>query len=45
MHLADGLAPDGTRLLSAESARLMRQPQVDLRPRTDRGGSKGWDGG
>ena len=41
MHLADGLAPDGTRLLSAESARLMRQPQVDLRPRTDRAGSQG----
>lgn len=29
MHLADGLAPDGTRLLSPESARAMRQREVD----------------
>lgn len=29
MHLADGLAPDGTRLLSAQSARAMRVRQVD----------------
>ncbi len=29
MHLADGLAPDGTRLLSAASARAMRERQVD----------------
>ena len=28
MHLADGLAPDGTRVLSAESAQAMRVPQV-----------------
>jgi CubicO group peptidase (beta-lactamase class C family) len=34
MHMADGLAPDGTRLLSAESARLMREPHVDIRPLT-----------
>ncbi|MGA4837816.1 serine hydrolase domain-containing protein [Streptomyces sp. G45] len=30
MHLADGVAPDGTRVLSAESARAMREPHVDL---------------
>ena len=30
LHLADGVAPDGTRVLSAESARLMREPQVDV---------------
>ncbi|MFD9908716.1 serine hydrolase domain-containing protein, partial [Streptomyces sp. NPDC059063] len=30
MHLADGLGPDGTRVLSAESARAMREPQVDV---------------
>lgn len=29
MHLADGLAPDGTRLLSEQSARAMRVRQVD----------------
>jgi CubicO group peptidase (beta-lactamase class C family) len=29
MHLADGLAPNGTRLLSAASARAMRERQVD----------------
>jgi CubicO group peptidase (beta-lactamase class C family) len=28
MHLADGLAPDGTRLLSAASARAMREWQI-----------------
>src|SRR3954453_7036240 len=28
MHLADGVAPDGTRVLSEESARAMRKPQV-----------------
>ncbi|GAA4736791.1 serine hydrolase domain-containing protein [Nocardioides endophyticus] len=28
MHLADGRAPRGARLLSAESARMMRTPQV-----------------
>ena len=36
MHLADGLAPDGTRLLSTESSRRMREPDVDLRPLTER---------
>jgi CubicO group peptidase (beta-lactamase class C family) len=30
LHLADGLAPDGTRLLSSHSARLMREPHVDV---------------
>ena len=29
MHLADGLTPDGTRLLSPASARAMRERQVD----------------
>ena len=29
MHLTDGLAPDGTRLLSETSARAMRQRQID----------------
>ena len=29
MHLADGLAPDGTRLLSEASARAMRERQLD----------------
>lgn len=29
MHLADGLVPDGTRLLSSASARAMRERQVD----------------
>ena len=29
MHLADGLTPDGTRLLSSASARAMRERQVD----------------
>ncbi len=29
MHLADGLAPDGTRLLSKASARAMRERQID----------------
>ncbi len=33
MHLADGLAPDATRLLSAPGARAMRQVQV-TRPRS-----------
>ncbi|CAM5417234.1 serine hydrolase [Streptomyces spiroverticillatus] len=32
MHLADGLGPDGTRVLGAESARAMRQPRVGLPP-------------
>jgi CubicO group peptidase (beta-lactamase class C family) len=30
MHLADGLGPAGVRLLSADSARLMRTPQVEV---------------
>lgn len=29
-HIEDGLAPDGSRILSAESARAMQQRQVDL---------------
>ena len=29
MHLADGLAPDGTRLLSKASGRAMRERQID----------------
>ena len=41
MHLADGLAPDGRRLLSARSARVMREPHVDIRPLTDRGAKQG----
>jgi CubicO group peptidase (beta-lactamase class C family) len=32
MHLADGLTPDGTRLLSSTSARAMRERQVDRPP-------------
>jgi CubicO group peptidase (beta-lactamase class C family) len=30
MHLADGIGPSGARMLSTESARLMREPQVDV---------------
>jgi CubicO group peptidase (beta-lactamase class C family) len=30
LHLNDGLAPDGTRVLSAKSAQAMRQPQVEV---------------
>jgi len=30
LHLRDGIAPDGTRLLSEESARAMREPQVEV---------------
>jgi CubicO group peptidase (beta-lactamase class C family) len=30
LHLTDGLTPGGTRLLSAESARLMREPHVEV---------------
>jgi CubicO group peptidase (beta-lactamase class C family) len=30
LHLADGVAPDGTRLLSEASARAMREPQVEV---------------
>jgi CubicO group peptidase (beta-lactamase class C family) len=36
MHLADGLAPTGARLLSEESAQLMRTPQVDVPATVDR---------
>jgi CubicO group peptidase (beta-lactamase class C family) len=44
LHLADGRAPDGTRLLSPASARAMRERQVDhpaaIGPRAGRG--LGW---
>src|SRR4051794_20258992 len=30
LHLADGVTPDGTRVLSADSARAMRAPQVEV---------------
>jgi CubicO group peptidase (beta-lactamase class C family) len=30
LHLADGVTADGRRVLSAESARAMREPQVDI---------------
>jgi CubicO group peptidase (beta-lactamase class C family) len=30
LHLADGVAADGTRVLSTESARAMREPQVEV---------------
>lgn len=32
MHLSDGLAPNGSRVLTADSARAMRRPQVDVPP-------------
>lgn len=41
MHLSDGLAADGTRLLSAESARAMREPQVEVPDRWTLGGHIG----
>jgi len=41
MHLGDGRPPGGVRLLSEQSARLMRQPHVDLRPATGQGASQG----
>jgi CubicO group peptidase (beta-lactamase class C family) len=51
MHLADGLAPDGSRILSAESARAMRAPQVRVPDRWTFGDHWGlgwilpeWDG-
>ncbi|MDT7548198.1 MAG: hypothetical protein QOE84_592 [Actinomycetota bacterium] len=51
MHLADGVAPDGTRILSADSARAMRVPQVEVPDRWTFGGHWGlgwilpnWDG-
>ncbi|HVE98506.1 MAG TPA: serine hydrolase domain-containing protein [Mycobacteriales bacterium] len=50
LHLADGLAGDGARLLSAEAARVMRTPQADS-PGNVSGGAIGlawslhrWDG-
>lgn len=30
MHMADGVAPDGTRLLSVDNAQAMRVPQVEV---------------
>jgi CubicO group peptidase (beta-lactamase class C family) len=44
VHLRDGIAPDGTRVLSAGAARLMREPQVDLSAvsTTQRGWGLGW---
>ena len=30
LHLKDGLAPDGTRILSEQSARAMREPQIEV---------------
>jgi CubicO group peptidase (beta-lactamase class C family) len=41
MHLADGLTPDGTRLLSSASARAMRQRQVDWPAAIARRGAHG----
>lgn len=52
MHLRDGLAPDGTRLLTKESTRAMREPQVDEPPVSNVGSRRGlawtipeWSGG
>jgi hypothetical protein len=51
MHLRDGLTPDGTRILSTESAAAMRERQVDVLDSSARGDSWGlgwsrfgWDG-
>lgn len=51
MHLADGEAPDSTRILPADSARAMREPQVEVPDRWTFGGHVGlgwilptWDG-
>ncbi|MEU5694786.1 serine hydrolase domain-containing protein [Actinosynnema sp. NPDC020468] len=43
-HLRDGVTPTGERLLSAESARAMRTPQVDLTARStvDNAWGLGW---
>jgi CubicO group peptidase (beta-lactamase class C family) len=41
VHLAGGTAPDGTQLLSAESARAMQQVQVARPPTSD---APGWQG-
>lgn len=45
MHLADGIAADGTRVLSEESARAMREIQVDLPRLTGMGDAwgLGWE--
>jgi CubicO group peptidase (beta-lactamase class C family) len=39
MHLGDGVAPNGARLLSADACRLMREIQVRLTPYS---GTDGW---
>jgi CubicO group peptidase (beta-lactamase class C family) len=51
LHLAGGVAPDGTQVLSAESTRAMREPQVAVPDRWTFGGHWGlgwilpdWDG-
>ena len=51
LHLNDGLAPDGTRLLTSESAQAMRVPQVEVPDRWTLGSHWGlgwilidWDG-
>jgi CubicO group peptidase (beta-lactamase class C family) len=51
LHLADGVTADGTRVLSPESARLMREPQVEVPDRWTLGSHWGlgwiimtWDG-
>lgn len=51
MHLHSGVAPDGTRVLSEESARAMTEPQVELPDAAGKGDSCGlgwirfnWDG-
>lgn len=41
MHLAGGVTPDGTRILSAESARAMTDHQVDVPDPTELGDSWG----
>ncbi|MDR0849840.1 MAG: beta-lactamase family protein [Propionibacteriaceae bacterium] len=45
MHLNDGLAPDGTRLLSPESVAAMQTAQVEVPPLRNMGDSwgLGWD--
>src|SRR4051812_14546558 len=51
LHLADGVAPDGTRVLSAESAQAMRKPEIEVPDRWTLGSHWGlgwilmeWDG-
>jgi CubicO group peptidase (beta-lactamase class C family) len=41
VHLAGGVAPDGTRVLSADSARAMREAQVARPPSSDAAESQG----